>query len=112
MVKSRVKINEIVDDVKKDIIVCDVDKRQMQSSFILINGEIHYCVMYIRSNYNNDHYTHGCSVEVMREYIEKYPGEYFNIYDLEHVGYTYVRARMKELQEKFGREYKINQLVD
>ncbi len=113
MVKSGVKLMDIVDDVK-DIIVCGVENGQMQSSYLFMNGEVHFCTMCI-SNYPGLYYTHENSISIVRDFIDNRKEERFNVFDLEYLNeldyYSDVIKAMEYYQEKFNRINKIDQLI-
>lgn len=115
---ERVRLREFVDDVKKDVIVCGVDEQQMQSSYLIINGEIYYAKMCISSLRYQGRYSHDNNVDKMRYIIDRY-NESYNLFTIEHFkkmpSYRYcvvIRNKMIEYRDKYMREYKINKLIN
>lgn len=111
MVRKGVRFNDVCDI--KDIIVCGVDSHQMQSSYLLIDGEIHYCVMNVKGSTDEmSKSTHNNKINDMKNLIDN---KEFNLYDLRYLENRgvpwYVIQHMKEYQRVFNREYKINQVL-
>jgi len=98
------------------VIVCDVNIRQAQSSYLLINGVIFYVEMDLRSG-KVDHCTHNGTIKDMEDFIVNYPDQYYNLYCLDYMKSNFIRGfnkevnRMEELKKIYTRDYKLNKIL-
>ena len=89
------------------VIVCDVDERQIQSSFLLIDGILYYAVM------NFKYCTHEGSIEKMKKFIEDFPSECYDFYPIDYfVDNERIFKKMKEIYKIFNRDSKIEQILN
>ena len=99
-----------------DVIVCDINIKQMQSAYLLINGVIFYAEMDLRSG-SIDHCSHGGSIKSMEKFIVKYPKQYYNLYCIEYMKSNFIRGfsneikRMEELEKIHSRDYKLDKIL-
>ena len=106
----RVQLNQF-----DSVVVCDVNIKQMQSSYLAINGVIFYAEMQLIGK--SDHCSHDGTIESMEEFISKYPEEYYNLYSLEYMKCNFIRGfnkeikRMEELQKIYNRDYKLEKIL-
>lgn len=107
MVISNKRLDEITSN---KVIVCDVDEKQMQSSFLLIDGILYYAVM----NLNNFKYcTHKGSIEKMKKFIEDFPSECYDFYPIDYfVDNERIFKKMEEIYKIFNRDSKIEQILN
>lgn len=96
-----------------DVTVCDVDKNQHQSSYLLIDGVMYYAEMLLHGSL--DKYTHYGTIKDMKRFINLYPNTNFNLYTIEYMSILSRRnnyKRMVELEKIFIRDYKLNKILN